>query len=256
MKILLSQAKRSGLKLSVALLGTMLAASLPAAAPANAQTIQVNKDNRTISVTATDKVTAMADTATVHVGFIAYGPDSAGAYATGSRLSNGIVKALTSAGIPNDSIESESQSVSPVQPYQVEKLTPAEKAQRQFQITQSWTVRVPANDAAKTLDLAVKAGANQSGQIDWSFKDENAPEAEAAAKALQRARSQAEQMASSLNAKLGALLYASNEVQASPIRPMAMRAMAAGAMDKVEPLAINPRQIEKTATVHAIFAIE
>ena len=63
-------------------------------------------------------------------------------------------------------------------------------------------------------------------------------------------------MASSLNTKLGALLYASNEVQASPIRPMAMRAMAAPAMDKVEPLAINPRQIEKTATVHAIFAIE
>jgi len=258
MKILLSganRANRSGIALStVALLGTMLAVALPA--PLNAQTIQVNKENRTISVTATDKVTAMADTATVHIGFIAYGPDSNGAYATGSRLSNAIVKALTAAGIPNDTIESENQNVSPVQPYQIEKLTPAEKAQRQFQVTQSWTVRVPANDAAKTLDLAVKAGANQSGQIDWSFKDENAPEAQAAAKALQRARAQAEQMATSLNTKLGALLYASNEVQASPIRPMAMRAMAAGAMEKVEPLAINPRQIEKTATVHAIFAIE
>jgi uncharacterized protein len=64
-------------------------------------------------------------------------------------------------------------------------------------------------------------------------------------------------MAQSLNAKLGVLLYASNEVQASPIRPMMMRAMAAPApMDKVEPLAINPRQIEKSATVTAIFAIE
>jgi len=103
----------------------------------------------------------------------------------------------------------------------------------------------------------VKAGANQSGQIDWSFKDENAPAAEAAGKALKSARAQAEQMAQSLNAKLGALLYASNEVQASPIRPMMMRAMAAPApMDKVQPLAINPRQIEKSATVTAIFAIE
>ena len=45
------------------------------------------------------------------------------------------------------------------------------------------------------------------------------PRLEAAAKALKRARAQAEQMAQSLNAKLGALLYASNEVQASPIRP-------------------------------------
>jgi uncharacterized protein YggE len=199
----------------------------------------------------------MADIATVHVGFIAYGPDSDAAYANGSRTSNAIIKALTSAGIPSATIESENQSLAPVQNYQVEKLSDAEKAQRQFQVTQSWTVRTSADNAAKVLDLAVKAGANQSGQIDWSFKDENAPEAEAAAKALQRARAQAEQMAQSLNSKLGSLLYASNEVQASPIRPLMMRAMAApAAMDKVQPLAINPRQIEKSATVTAIFAIE
>jgi len=228
-----------------------------AAVAASAQTIQVSKENRTISVTATDKVTAMADIATVHVGFIVYGPDSDAAYANGSRTSNAIMKALTSAGVPSASIESENQSVTPVQNYQVEKLSDAEKAQRQFQVTQSWTVRTSADNAAKVLDLAVKAGANQSGQIDWSFKDENAPEAQAAAKALQRARLQAEQMAQSLNAKLGVLLYASNEVQASPVRPLMMRAMAAApAMEKVEPLAINPREIEKSATVTAIFAIE
>jgi hypothetical protein len=228
-----------------------------AAVAVSAQTIQVSKENRTISVTATDKVTAMADVATVHVGFVAYGPSSDAAYANGSRTSNAIVKSLTAAGVPSDAIESENQALAPVQNYQVEKLTDAEKAQRKFQVTQGWTVRTNANDAAKVLDLAVKAGANQSGQIDWSFKDENAPEAEAAAKALQRARTQANQMAQSLNSKLGVLLYASNEVQASPIRPM-MRAMAAApmAMEKVEPLAINPRQIEKSATVTAVFAIE
>lgn len=221
-----------------------------------AQTIQVSKENRTISVTATDKVTAMADTATVHVGFIVYGPSSDAAYSNGSRTSNAIVKALTEAGIPSDSIQSENQSVAPVQNYEVEKLSDAEKAQRKFQVMQSWTVRTNANEAAKVLDLAVKAGANQSGQIDWSFKDENAPEAEASAKAMKHARTQAEQMAQSLNAKLGVLLYASNEVQPSLIRPM-MRAMAAPmGMEKVQPLAINPRQIEKSATVTAVFAIE
>jgi uncharacterized protein YggE len=224
---------------------------------AAAQTIQISKDNRTIAITATDKVMVLADTATVHIGFIAYGPDSDTAYATGSRVSNAIVKALTTAGVPSDAIESENQNVSPVQEFQIDKLTPAEKAQRKFQVTQSWTVRTNADDAAKTLDLAVKAGANQSGQIDWSMKDENAAQAEAAAKALQRARSVAGQMAKGLDVKLGALIYASNETQAEPPRPL-MRAMAAApmAMDKVAPLAINPRQIEKTATVYAVFAIE
>ena len=224
---------------------------------AAAQTIQISKDNRTIAITATDKVMVLADTATVHIGFIAYGPDSDTAYATGSRVSNAIVKALTTAGVPSDAIESENQNVSPVHEFQIDKLTPAEKAQRKFQVTQSWTVRTNADDAAKTLDLAVKAGANQSGQIDWSMKDENAAQAEAAAKALQRARSVAGQMAKGLDVKLGALIYASNETQAEPPRPL-MRAMAAApmAMDKVAPLAINPRQIEKTATVYAVFAIE
>ena len=225
------------------------------AAPLRAQTIQINKDNRTIAITATDKVIVMADTATVHIGFIAYGPDSDAAYATGSRISNAIVKSLTSAGIPSDAIESENQNVSPVQDYQIDKLTSAEKAQRKFQVVQSWTVRTPADDAARILDLAVKAGANQSGQIDWSLKDENTPQAEAAGKALQRARTVASEMAKGLSVKLGALLYASNETQAQPPRPL-MQAMAKSAMAAPAPLAINPRQIEKSATVYAVFAIE
>jgi uncharacterized protein YggE len=227
------------------------------AVPASTQTIQVNKENRTIAVTATDKVLALADIGTVHIGFIAYGPDSDATYANGSRISNAIIRSLTSAGISNDAIESENQNVSPVQEYQSNNFTPAEKAQRKFQVTQSWTVRTAAPDAAKTLDLAIKAGANQSGQIDWSLKDENAAQSEAAAKALKRARAVADEMAKGLNARLGALLYASNETQAEPPRPlMRIQAGAAAQTMAVEPLAINPRQIEKSATVYAVFAIE
>jgi uncharacterized protein YggE len=219
--------------------------------------ISVDKNNRTIAITATDSVIAMADVATVHVGFIVYGPDHDAAYAAGSKASNAIVGALKAAGVPADAIESEAQNLAAVQPYQVEKMTDAEKAQRKWVLTQSWTVRTNAADAARILDLAVKAGANQSGQIDWSLKDENGPQAAAAGKALQRARVVAEEMAKGLNVKLGVLIYASNTTQGEPVRPvmqmMEARAMAAPAPP---PLAINPRQIEKTATVYAVFAIE
>jgi uncharacterized protein YggE len=231
---------------------TALAASL------NAQTVPINKDNRTIAITATDRVIATADVATLHLGYIAYGPDSPAAYANGSRTSNAIADALKKAGVPEDALESENQNVSPVQDYQVQKLTDAEKAQRKFQVIQSWTLRSNAKDAARLLDVAVKAGANQSGQIDWSLQDENAPQAEAASKALQRARTVAAQMAAGMGVKLGNLIYASNEVQAQPIRPI-MRAMAAAPMqldEKVQPLAINPRRVEKSATVYAVFSIE
>ena len=233
-------------------LGICMAVIAPAAI---AQTIQVNRENRTIAITATDRVSVLADTATVHIGFIVFGPDSDWAYATGSRLSNAIIKALTDAEIPAEAIQSEAQNISPVPDFQIERLTPAERGQRRFQVTQSWTVRTAADDAAKVLDLAVKAGANQSGQIDWSFKDEHTPEAEAAAKAMKSARAQAGQMATSLNAKLGVLLFASNQTQTELVRPMAAARMMTTEQAS-QPLAISPRQIEKSATVYAVFAIE
>lgn len=222
------------------------------------QGITVSKENRTIAITATDSVTAMADVATVHVGFVVYGVDHDSAYAAGSKVSNAVVAALKAAGVPSDAIESENQNLSEVQQYQVNQLPDVEKTKRKWMLAQSWIVRTNAEDAARVLDLAVKAGANQSGQIDWSLKDENKPQAEAAGKALQRARTVAEEMAKGLNAKLGMLIFASNETQAAPIRPVMQRMDKAMPMAAAAPapLAINARQIQKTATVYAVFAIE
>jgi hypothetical protein len=222
------------------------------------QGITVSKDNRTIAITATDSVTALADVATVHVGFVAYGVDHDSTYAAGSHVSNAIVAALKGAGVPADAIESENQNLAEVQVYQLTGLSDADKAKRKWVLNQSWTVRTDATDAARVLDLAVKAGANLSGQIDWSLKDDNAPQAQAAGKALQRAQAVAGEMAKGLNVKLGVLIFASNETQATPVRPV-MAAMAMGAAAPAPPpppLAINARQIEKSATVYAVFAIE
>ncbi|HEV2619761.1 MAG TPA: SIMPL domain-containing protein [Acidobacteriaceae bacterium] len=224
------------------------------------QGITVSKENRTIAITATDSVTAIADVATVHIGFVVYSADHDSAYADGSKISNAVIAALKSAGVPADAIESQAQNLAQVEPYQLNQYPALDKPSHKWTLTQSWDVRANASDAAHILDLAVKAGANQSGSIDWSLKDENAPQAEAAGKALQRAHAVAEEMAKGLNVHLGALIYASNETQATPVRPlmMAMHGMgsAAGAAPSPQPLAINPRRIEKSATVYAVFAIE
>lgn len=239
------------LRLGMVLLGVGLVV------PCQAQSVQVSGANRTVSVTATSQVIVMADVATVHLGFQVYGPDSDTAYANGSRVSNAIAKALAGAGVAKETIESEAQSLTAVQNYGNEKLTPAELAQRKFQVQQGWTVRTAADDAAKVLDVAVKAGANQSGEIDWSLANEGAPEAQAATKALERARSVASGMATGMGAKLGALLYASNTSLEAPVRPMPrVMAFSVRAKEATAPLSINPRRIEKSATVTAIFAIE
>ena len=224
----------------------------PAQAPSG---LTISRDNRTIAVTATDSVTKMADVATVHIGFVVYAIDHDTAYAEGSHISNAVMAALKAAGVPADSIESESQNLGEVQPYQVSQIPEAERAKRKWMLSQSWTVRTIADEAARMLDIAVKAGANQSGQIDWSLTDDNAAQAEAAAKALQRARSVAETMARGLNVRLGQLVYASNEMQTTPVRPVMMDFKGRAAAAPL-PLAINPRHIEKSATVYAVFAIE
>ena len=121
------------------------------AATVSAQQIQINKDNRTIAITATDTASAMADTATVHVGFVAYAADAQAAYAAGSKTSNAIIGALTAKGVAKTDIQSESQSVAETQQYELDKLPPAEQAQRRFQVRQSWTVQTKAADAASVL---------------------------------------------------------------------------------------------------------
>ena len=64
-------------------------------------------------------------------------------------------------------------------------------------------------------------------------------------------------MAENPTVKLGVLIYASNETQVEPVRPL-MKAMSVnGAMAAAAAqLVINARQIEKSATVYAVFAIE
>ncbi len=212
---------------------------------------------RSIAITATDRVIRPADVATVHIGYEIFGPEQAALYTQAAKTSNAIIDALRAAGVANDSIESEQQSVGPTEPYQLNQLTPAERDSHAFTAQQSWTVRSTPAEAARVIDLAAKAGGNKSGQIDWSLSDPNAASAEAAAHALQRAKAQAQAMANGLSVHLGQLLYASNEVQASPIRPMPMMAVSNGLQAKAAPpLAINNRQIETAATVYAVFAIE
>jgi uncharacterized protein len=231
-----------------------IASTLPA------QTIQVNQNNRTISVTATEKATADPDVAIVTVGYLVYSPDSASAYQKGSQLSNAILDALKKAGIPDKAIESQAQNLGRTEFSENDKSTADERKQRQFNLSQSWTVKAGAKEAATVLHVAIGTGANESGHIDWDLSDHGALQAKAAGKALVHAREIANQMAGGLNAHLGALVYASNQ---APIQRFAGAAyetvtVSAAALENksAQPLAIRPQQVEESATVYAVFAIE
>jgi hypothetical protein len=240
------------------------AISVSTAGLAAAQTIQINRDNKTIAISATDEATATADIAAVSIGFEIFGPDSDGVYADAGKLSNAITDAMTKLGVKNESIESTQQQLSRNFQFN-DKDTPEQRARKQFVFRQSWTVSVSPQNAAEVIRVAVAAGANQSGNIDWRLSDRKALQAKAAEAALVKARSIADRMADGLHVKLGALIYASNETPNTNIFPRSLakgavfgNASVAAQSVVVAPvrLSIQPQIIREEATVYAVFAIE
>ena len=234
----------------IAVVAAMLAVQV------SAQQIQINKENKTIAITTSDQAEALADTAVITVGFHSFGKDQDSTYADATRTSNAIVAALTSGGVPKEAIESDEQALNPL-----EQNSDADKARYsqgiRFEFAQSWHVTVPASAAANVLHVAITAGANDSGNIQWQLKQDDALQAEAAKKALEHARQIASQMAAGLGVKLGTLVYASNQTPPRTLFGMNMDTVtvSAGALPSkpnLKPLAISPEKIQKTATVFAI----
>jgi uncharacterized protein YggE len=215
--------------------------------------LQINRENRTITVSASDHAEADPDVADIHIGFTAYGATLQNAYKSASETSNKIVKAMTDAGAKQSDIQSQSQDVSRLSDYEVKE----QKGMR-FSVQQSWTVSVAPKEAALILDAAVQAGANQSGDINWRLKNSLALDSEAIHRATERARAYAKEIASSLDVKVGQPIYVTNSTSGG-IRPMGAspRVFAmAKAAEAPAPLAIQTQRVESNARVEIVFAIE
>lgn len=234
-----------------------LAAALPTIANAqvtDGATLQINKENRTISVSASDHAEADPEIADLHVGFTTYGATLQSAYASASDTSNTIVKAMLNAGAPQSAIQSQSQRVTRLDDYE----TKTRKGMK-FSVQQSWTVSVAPKDAALILNAAIEAGANQSGEIVWRMKNSVALDGEAIERATERAKALATELAKGLGVTLGKLLYATNSVGlGSAVNFATLNGFVGGNAQRVSvaPLAIEAQRVERTATVQIVFAIE
>lgn len=206
--------------------------------------LKIEPTNRTLTVNAENTVSVEPDVAILHVGFETQPADAKAAYAAGAATSNAIVSALKEAGVPETSIRSEWQHLNSVygKPHK-------------FTLQQQWTVKVKPERAAEILDVAVTAGATDSGQIDWAVENEQALQERALEGAAARARAQAAVLAKGMGVKLGVLMYVSNQVS-SPVMPIRAFAMKAAPAAEAQPLSIEPRKVMSSANVYAVFAIE
>jgi uncharacterized protein YggE len=224
-----------------------LVAALSAGAQQSSQPqLSINSTNRTLTVTANESVTAEPDVAIVHIGFETQPASAKDAYATGAQTSNAIIDALKQAGIAESTIHSESQYLN--RDYSVPK-------SHKFILTEQWTVKTTPKRAAEILDVAVTAGANSSGQIEWTVNDERGLENQALDKAAARAKADAEELAKGMGVRLSALIYVSNEVS-SPVRPMMASRLFTPEKAPAQPLAIEPQKVTRDASIYAVYAIE
>ena len=212
--------------------------------------LKIEPSNRTLSVSAEERVTVDPDLAILHIGFETQPSDAKTAYASGAKISNDIVTALKQAGISETSIRSENQHLDGIG-YRSHK----------FKLVQQWTVKTPPERAAEILDVAVSAGATDSGQIDWTVQDVRALEDDALNQATIGARRNASVLAKGMGVQIGSLIYVTNQISAPQFFQSAYANNAApraefAAKALPQMLAIEPRKVSRTATVYAVFSFE
>lgn len=241
--------------LLLTLLFTALATTL-----IRAQSVEVSRANRTIAITAEEDVSADAEVAILKLGYENYGPTKDSTFQENARVGAAIVRAVLDAGVPKGNVETESVQLKRVEYDEEKPLTAGQKA-HQFEASQSWRVRVPAAQAEAIVDVAVRAGANKVDDVEWTVEDPVLLQARADGAALKKARTTAEHMAEGLGAKLGDLVYASNQAQSQSFDTLGFYqsriinlVTKAGTVPPPN-LKIFPQKVKRHGKVYAVFAI-
>jgi uncharacterized protein len=222
-----------------------------------AQDIQVNRQNKTIAVTAEESTTADAEVAVLAIGYHNYGITQDAAFQENVRAAERITKALLDAKVSKENIETDKLRLARTEID--EKWTADMKKDRQFTAEQSWHMTVSASEAQAVVDLAVRAGANEVEDVEWNVADPVALQAKASGAALAKARTVANQMAKGLGTKLGELVYASNRAPVAKMwRGVTVNTEAAVLAPPPPPprLTLFPQKVKSEATVYAVFSIE
>jgi uncharacterized protein YggE len=122
------------------------------------------------------------------------------------------------------------------------------------------TIQVTTNNVAQVgeiIDVAIRAGANRVSSLSFQLRDPEAARQDALRLAVERARVEAETIATALGRRLGPALSASSTGFFAPPRIMEMRAMAAPAAEMaMAPPPIEPGIIEVSAQVSVIYSLD
>jgi uncharacterized protein YggE len=243
--------------------GIVMAILFCSASTAFSQEIQVSRQNKTIEVRIKETISVEADVADVTIGCLTYGDTHDQTYNDNLRSADKVLKAILAFGIPKESITSTRVELSENDSGERDAKAAKQTTPRKFKAHQSWKIRVPAGDAQKLIDIAIRAGANGIESVEWNVKDPASLEARARAAAIEKAHTVASDLAKGLGAKVGEPLMVSNEID--EITYVSKRG-GTGKPDYTDQhgvfetpefaLELFPEKIEKEATIYVVFALE
>jgi uncharacterized protein YggE len=242
----------------------MISALLLLALGVRAQVVTVDQQHRTIELTVQSSVDVQADLASITVGYHNWGPTHDAAYQENMRVADQIWKAWTSAGVPRDQISTEELTTNPVSENDLKSYPVADRKDKQFEAVQGWSIVAKPDVAQKLIDLAVAAGANYIEDPTWDLSDPTAADMQAYSSALSEAHSVATQVATSFGAKVGLLLYASNQTAAvARLRSLGLgtvntetASLGPRTWPPLHPVKLLPPKVSRSATVRVIFALQ
>ena len=206
-------------------------------------------DRITITVPGEGEVTAVPDIARLTFGVQTGRQPTAKAAMKllGERMAEAF-EAVKAAGVEEQDIASRQLSLSPLYDWQE-----GERIDRGFEASQTLGVKVrKLVKISDVLDAAVRAGANQAGDVSFTIDDPDALRAEARTEALADAKEKAKTLAAELGVTLGEFRGYWEEGGVPPVMPYAMEAMSldAEAVGRIAPpLPAGEQEIRVTVNV-------
>ena len=216
------------------------------------QGVQISRQNKTIAVSISETVRVDADLAVVTIGFRNSANTKDEAFKENVHTASRILEALLGAGVAPAHVETE--AIRMQRPYALQMGGAQEES---VEAIQTWKIRVAVADAEKVVDVAVKAGANQVEDVQWTMADPTALQAKANSAALAKARAMAEKMAEQFGVKAGELLYLSNSEPEGFGGGDGRYAFSALSERVPAPeVKLFPKRVESRGRVFAVFSLE
>lgn len=205
-----------------------------------------------ITVSGEGKVYAKPDIALVNLGVTTQGSTTADVISKNTQKMNAVIKAVKDLGVEEKDIQTTTYSLNPLYNY-------TEAAGRVFQgYTLDQNIEVKIRDFTKVGDIlqkATAAGANLTGNLQFTIDNPEQLKTEARAKAIAAAKTNAQNLVKESGITLGKLI----NIYENYVYPMMYsniaKGMGGGASESIPEPQIEPGQTEINVTINLIYEV-